>query len=248
MTHTPLPLSHDWVEQVVRDGAVELGSFAQPQLIAADVDLSPSRAENRELKSTFEQLDPAEQQRAVDSARSAVIEPQILAVLRNVSSDPLVRGSWNNTPAWFRPLTASYASTLRGAALPDGSMACLDAAVDLITSQVRVTVRTLAGQARELAAQYFGDDPPLPAGTAPDAGWTDESGGGLAMLTLVWPHGRGTRAVTWRITRTSSRSETAFLQARADYGRKRSVDDSVSEAQLGQRLQDVLEQAWAQAR
>jgi hypothetical protein len=248
MTHTPLPLSQDWVEQVVRDGAVELGTFGQPQLIAADIDLSPSRAENRELKSTFEQLDPDEQRRAIDSARSAPIDPQILAILSSASSDPLVRGSWNNTPAWFRPLTASYASTLRGAALADGSMACLDAAVDLVTSRVTVRIRSLPQQARQLAAEYFAADPPVPPDVTPDDGWTDETGGGLAMLTLVWPRGRGTRAVSWRITRTSSKSETAFLQTRADYGRKRSIDDSVTEAQFAQRLLDTFTDAWAQAR
>jgi hypothetical protein len=248
MTHTPLPLSQDRVEQVLRDGSVELGTFAQPHLIAADVDLSPSRAENRELKSTFEQLDPDEQRRAIDSARGVPIEPEILAVLSSASTDPLVRGSWNNTPPWFRPLTASYASTLRGAALPDGSMACVDAAVDLVTSQVTVRIRSLPHQARALAAEYFAADPPVPPDVTPGDGWTDETGGGLAMLTLVWPRGRGTRAVSWRITRTSSRSETAFLQSRADYGRKRSVDDSVTEAQFAQRLQDTFTDAWAQAR
>jgi hypothetical protein len=248
MTHTPLPLSPDGVEQVVRDGAVDLGTFAQPHLIAADVDLSPSRAENRELKSTFERLDPDEQRRAVDAARGAPIDAAILAVLRSVSSDPLVRGAWNNTPAWFKPLTASYASTLRGAALPDGSMACLDAAVDLVSSQVTVRIRSLPEQATQLAAQYFAADPPAPPDATPGGGWTDETGGGLAMLTLVWPRGRGTRAVSWRITRTSGKSETAFLQARADYGRKRSVDESVTEAQFAQRLQDMFTDAWAQAR
>jgi hypothetical protein len=248
MTHQPLPLSHDWAERVAMHGSVGLGTYTQPQLLAAGIDLAASHAEGRDLKSSFEQLDTDSQRRAIDAAAAQPIDPSVHSVLAGVATDPLVRGSWHNTPAWFKPLTASFTSTLLGAALPDGSLASLEAAIDLVTSEVSVTVRTLPDQARELAAQYFGDDPPLPADTAADAGWTDESGGGLAMLTLVWPHGRGTRAVTWRITRTSGESETAFLQTRRDHGMKRSVDESVTKAGFTQRLQDVLEQAWSQAR
>jgi hypothetical protein len=246
MTHTPLPLAQDWADRVTRDGAVELGSFVEPQLVAADLDIGQSRAQSRELTSSFERLDPAEQRRAVAAAQP--IDPQILAVLSNASTDPLVRGSWNNTPPWFRPLTESFVSTLRGVVLPDGSMASLDAATHLVTSRVTVSIRTLADQARQFATQYFSADPPVPAGVTPGEGWTDETGGGLAVLTLVWPHGRGTRAVNWRITRTTGKSETAFLQSRRDYGFKRSVDEAVTQAEFAGRLQDALEQAWAQAR
>jgi hypothetical protein len=67
-------------------------------------------------------------------------------------------------------------------------------------------------------------------------------------LTLVWPHGRRTRALMWRITLASGKSEAAFLQTRRDYGLKRSVDESVNHAEFKGRLQAALEQAWAQAR
>ncbi|HEX3907082.1 MAG TPA: hypothetical protein VHW92_04040 [Mycobacteriales bacterium] len=246
MTHTPLPLAQDWAEQVTRDGSVTLGSFSEPALRAADLDIGQARAQARELKSSFERLDPDEQLRAV--AAAPAIDPPTLAVLTTASSDPLVRGSWNNTPPWFRPLTESFVSTLRGVMLPDGSMASLDAATDLVASRVSVTIRTLPDQAQTFAAQYFSPDPPLPVDATPGEGWTDETGGGLAVMTLVWPHGRGTRALNWRITRTSGKSETAFLQTRRDYGFKRSVDETVNQAEFAGRLQAALEQAWAQAR
>jgi hypothetical protein len=248
MTHQPLPLSPDWAERVVADGAVELGRFEQAQLVAADVNLDPSPAQGRELKSSFEQLDPDEQRRAVDAARSQVIDPQLLAVLGRAAGDPLVRGTWHCTPPWFRPLTATVVSTLLGAALPDGSMASLDAANDLATSVVTVTVRTLPDQAQRLATEFFSPAPPAPPDAAPGAGWSDEGSGSFAMMSLVWPRGRGTRAVMWRITRTSGDFETALLQVRRDFGRKRSTDDNVTEAELVLRVQDALEEAWSQAR
>jgi hypothetical protein len=248
MTHQPLPLSQDWADRVVSDGAVELGSFTQPQLLAAEVDLNPSPAESRELTSSFEQLDPDQRQRAVEAARSQVIDPQLLAVLQGASRDPLVRGTWHCTPPWFLPLTASMTSTLLGAALPDGSMAVLDAENDLATSQVTVTVRTLPAQASKLARELFSPPPPAPAGVAPGEAWNDEGSGSFAMLSLVWPHGRGTRVAKWRITQPTRDSVTALLQTRRDYGMKRSTNDNVNEAELTVRLQDTFEQAWAQAR
>jgi hypothetical protein len=246
--HRPLPLSHDRLEQVLRAGAVDLGSFAQPQLLAADLDLASSTPEGRELKSTFEQLDPDEQQRAIEAARAHTIDPQAHAVMARATGDPLVRGAWYCTPPWFRPLSASGVSTLLGAALPDGSMASLEAAADLVNSQVTVTVRTLPDQADHLADGYFAADPAVPPDVTPSEGWTDETGGGLAMLTLVWPRGRGVRAVQWRITRLDSTSDTALLETRRDYGRKRSVDQRVTRVQFAHLLQDMLEESWAQAR
>jgi hypothetical protein len=247
MTHQPLPLAADWTERVVADGAVELGRFEQAQLLAADVDLDASPAESRELTSSFERLAPDEQRRVLEVARLQVIDPQLLAVLTSASRDPLVRGTWNCTPPWFRPLTATVTSTLLGVALAGGSMASLQAANDLPTSVVTVTVRTLAAQARTLAAEFFSQPPPAPEGVVPAEAWTDEGSGSFAMLSLVWPHGRGTRVVMWRITHLSRDSEVALLQIRRDYGRKRSTDDIVTESELTIRLQDALEQAWAQA-
>jgi hypothetical protein len=248
MTHQPLPLSRDWAERVVADGAAELGSFTQPQLFAAEVELDASPPESLVLKSSFEQLDPDERRRAIEAARSQVIDPQLLAVLHGASRDPLVRGTWQCTPPWFRPLTASMTSTLLGAALPDGSMASLEAANDLATSQVTITVRTLPDQARKLATELFSPPPPAPEGVAVGEAWTDEGSGSFAMMSLVWPHGRGTRVVMCRITHASRDSETALLQTRRDYGMKRSTNDNVTESELTVRLQDALEQAWAQAR
>jgi hypothetical protein len=248
MTHHPLPLSPDWAQGVVAGGSVELGRFTQPQLLAAGVDIGSSPAEGRELRSSFELLPPDEQRRAVDAARSQVIDPQLLAVLNGASRDPLVRGSWHCTPPWFRPLTATTVSTLLGAALPDGSMASLEAANDFATSLVTVTIRTLPDQALALATALFSPPPPVSADVAPDDGWNDAGSGSLAMLSLVWPYGRGTRVQVWEITHPTRDHETALLRTRRDYGRKRSSTDTVTESELTARLQDVLEQAWAQAR
>jgi hypothetical protein len=248
MTHQPLPLSQEWAQRVVADGAVELGRFTQPQLLAAEVDLDSSPAESRELKSSFERLDPHEQRSAIEAARLQAIDPQLLAVLNSASGDPLVRGTWQCTPPWFRPLTATVASTLLGVALPDGSMASLDAANDFATSEVTVTIRTLPDQARALATRVFSSPPPAPEDVAPGEGWNDEGSGSFAMLSLVWPHGRGTRVLMWRITQPTRDSETALLQIRRDYGMKRSANDNVTEAELTVQLQDALEQAWAQGR
>jgi hypothetical protein len=247
VTHQPLPLSHDWAERVLADGAVELGRFEQAQLIGAGVDFGWSPAESRELKSGFERLAPDEQRRAIEAAHSRAIDPQLLAVLNSALRDPLVRGTWYCSPPWFRPLAATVTWTLLGVPLPDGSMASLDAANDLATSLVTVTVRTLPHLARTLAADFFSPPPPVPEGVVPNEGWNDEGSGSLALLSLVWPRGRGTRVVMWEITHPSRDCEVALLQTRRDYGMKRSTNDNVTEPELTVRLQDVLEQAWAQA-
>jgi hypothetical protein len=248
MTRSPLPLSQLLLDEVQRDGVVELGTFSQPQLLGVDLDLSPGPVADREMVTTFERLDPESQAREIAAARETPVDPEIAAVVASVIADPMVRGSWRHTPPWYQPLTATHVSTLLGTALPDGSMACLDAETDLSTSQVTVTIRSLPALASRIAADHFRVDPPAPPDIDATEAWGTEGGAGLGLLSLVWAHGRGTRAVNWRITRTNGSSPTTFLQARRDYGLKKSVDDSVTEPVLVQRLQDMVEEAWSQAR
>lgn len=248
MTREPLQLSAGWSERLSRDGTVELGVLSQAQLMAAGVDLGDSDASTRELRSSFERLDPAARQRAVQEAATTPVDPAVQRLLSSAMSNLLVHGTWHRTPPWFLPLDASLVSSLRGAALPDGSMACVEARTDYASSQVTVTVRTLADQARHLAADFFAPPPPLPAEAVAGSGWTSESGGDLVIMTLTWPHGRGTRSVSWRITRLTADMDTGFLQARRDWGLGRKSDDvTLAEPELARRLQEMFETAWSQA-
>jgi hypothetical protein len=103
-------------------------------------------------------------------------------------------------------------------------------------------------QARRLAADVFAADGPAPADIDTTAGWNTADGGVLVGMGLVWPHGRGTRSTTWRIIKVTTGTDTAVLETARDWGlTKRNDKVEIHEAELAQRLQDCLEQAWSQA-
>jgi hypothetical protein len=238
-------LSEQWAAGVKRDGHVELGAVSQAMLLAAGVtEIGPGGSPTPVVVTSFDRLDESDRRVAIEHSRDDLASDPVASLTGAIMANPTVRGTWLMTPPWFETLDRSSFFRLSGMRLPDGSSGVLEGALDARTSRMTMMARTLTDTAARLAASFFAPEPPPPAGAA--AGWTDASGGGLAQLTVVWPKGRGTRAATWRITRTSSASPTAFVQIRRDFGMKRSVDATLDESQLAARLLELLESATAE--
>lgn len=253
-------------------GEVELGSFSQAELAVVGVGPRPPRQDGRrELLTGFERLPQHEQDQQLAAARAALEargllssrgtmaetgiasavsadpEAQALALVRGVAAAPLGAGGWLCTPAWHRPLDDSHQWELWGMALPDGSTGLLNAAVDGRASRVSLTVRTVARQAELLALDAFTDDDSSPDPATGGEGWNDQSVGALSMLNFTWPHGRQPRSAIWRINRYNRGQTTALLQARRNYGFRRSEDVEVDRAGLAERFRELLADATAEA-
>jgi HAMP domain-containing protein len=234
-------LAESWARLVSRDGFAEIATLSQAQLLAAGVTMiSPAETTGDHLQSTFDGLSDEDKARAVGAARTADVSDDALSLVSGVSNDPTFRGTWMQTPAWFEGLERSRLVRLYGMDLPDGTAGVLEANVNLTSSRFTYHVRTLSDAARALAAQFFAAEPEAPPDAEP--GWTEATGGGLAQMQLVWPHNRATRAVTWRVTRTTGDSTQAFVQGRRDHGARRSFDASEDEAGLRERLLRTLTQ------
>jgi hypothetical protein len=244
----PLDLTSEWALLLQREGQIELGTYSQAQLVAAGADPSPDPVEG--LASGFDSLDAQARQAAIDAARSSPIDAAVMAVLAATKTGRLSGGSWLRSPPWFLPMDASRRSTLVGTVVQDGSMVCLEAALDLPSSLVTITLRSLSSQADHLAADLFAADPAVPEGVDVSAGWLTESGGAIVAVTMVWPHGRnGARAQQWEIITAHRHAQSAMLVIARDYGskRKRTEKVIVSEAELAVRLEECFDEAWSDA-
>jgi hypothetical protein len=244
----PLQLPSEWALLLQREGQVELGTYSQAQLLAAGVDPSPSPVEG--LASGFDSLDADARRAAIEAARSSPVDAAVMAVLAATKTGRLSSGSWLRSPPVFLPIEASRRSTLVGATVQDGSMVCLEAALDLPSSLVTLTLRSLPQQADHLAADVFAVDPPVPDGVDASAGWLGLTGWGIVAMSMVWPHGRNdARAEQWQIATVNAQPKTAVVQIGRDYGskRKRIEQLTLSEAELAVRLEELFDDAWSDA-
>jgi hypothetical protein len=244
----PLQLSPEWALLLQREDQIELGAYSQARLLAAGVDPDPSR--EKVLASGFDSLGADARRAAIEAARSFPIDAAVMAVLAATKLGRLSTGSWLRSPPWFLPIEASRRSTLVGTTVQHGSMVCLDAALDLPSSLVTITLRSLPKLADHLAADVFAADPPAPDGVDASTGWRGENGGPMVAMGMVWPHGRnGARSEQWQILTATAQPETAVVRIGRDYGskRRRVEDLTVSEAELAVRLQELFDDAASDA-